>query len=197
MERTGSSSKKNMAIAAGILGVLALGVVGIFASDFYEVDDDDGLVAEMDATDAARMGVEPVDRMVVDPEVEVGSMATVTDAQLIQIASLSGTDAAMFTGRPVRLSGLKVTSVVGDKTFFVRPEGTDIEPVLVYLVEVPTPGTEIEGRYDVDPGDGLALMGTVESMAGMDMDALGLTNAEQMPAKNDGVYLRATTLRME
>ena len=89
------------------------------------------------------------------------------------------------------LSDVYVTRVLGDNTFFVAPTEGGTDETLVYLEEEATPGTPTEGRYDVTPGQHLAITGTMEPTPA-DLTPWGLT-AEQAGTVGDQ-YVRATSL---
>ncbi len=89
------------------------------------------------------------------------------------------------------LSDVYVTSVVGDNTFFVAPTEGGTDETLVYLEEEATPNTATEGRYDVTPGQHLAIVGTMEPTPA-DVTPWGLTS-EQAAMVGDQ-YVRATSL---
>ena len=65
-------------------------------------------------------------------------------------------------GRRVRLTGVQVQSVVGDRTFYVGP--SESQRILVLLDEEKTPDSKIEGKVDVDPGQTVSFTGVIERM---------------------------------
>lgn len=67
-----------------------------------------------------------------------------------------------LVGRRVQFTNVNVQSVVGDKTFWIGPSAE--QRVFVVLNEVPTPGTPIEGRYDINAGQTINVTGTLVRM---------------------------------
>ena len=67
-----------------------------------------------------------------------------------------------LVGKRVRLTNMKVQSVVGDRTFYVGP--SESQRVFVVLDQVKTPNTATEGRYDINAGQTISINGIVEKM---------------------------------
>lgn len=128
-----------------------------------------------------------------EPVAAVVEVEPVVDYAVI----VNTTTAADFIGRQVRLSGLKVSKVTGDKTFLVKVEDGD-RAMLVYLDEQRTPETEIEGRYDVNEGDTLSLQGYVQAMPPKEtlMQDWGLDETEYEQIGFQTVYIHADSLNM-
>ena len=99
-------------------------------------------------------------------------------------------------GNEVSIPNLRVVDVIGDKTFIVRPEGSDSNRrMLVSLDQEMTPGVEgIEGRYDVNPGQILTVYGHVARMVDDPTSKWGVTAAEVEPVRDNMVYLHADQL---
>ncbi|HXG85051.1 MAG TPA: hypothetical protein VNI84_13605 [Pyrinomonadaceae bacterium] len=71
-------------------------------------------------------------------------------------------DRSSLVGRRVRLTDVKVQSVVGDRTFYVGP--SESQRVLVVLDEVKTPNSPTEGRYDINAGQTISFTGVIEKV---------------------------------
>ena len=91
------------------------------------------------------------------------------------------------------LSDVWVTRVAGDNTFFVAPTEGGTDETLVYLEEEATPGDATEGRYDVTPGQHIAITGSMADTPA-DLTPWGLT-ADQAGMVGSQ-YVRATSLTM-
>lgn len=110
-------------------------------------------------------------------------VATVSDASastgpITDLATIVGTaDLATLSGRNVQLSNVRVQSVVGDRTFWVGPD--ENHRAFVVLNETPTPGTPIEGRYDVTRGQIINVNGV---MRGIDDPAFKQNLIQNLPA---------------
>ena len=96
-------------------------------------------------------------------------------------------------GKELRLEEMKVTRVVGDKTFYVSTSDGDRE-FFVVLDEERTPGTPTEGRYDVTQGQTVTIQGTVEEMNDADVESFDLTEQEAQAMRGDQLYLKAQQL---
>ncbi|MDT0632254.1 hypothetical protein RQM47_06985 [Rubrivirga sp. S365] len=106
----------------------------------------------------------------------------VTDEPVVAVVDEPGLD----------LSDVYVSRVVGDNTFFVTPEDGSGPETLVYLEEEPTPGDDVEGRYDVTEGQHIAINGMMEPVGNTDLSQWGLT-PDQTNLVGDE-YVRATSL---
>jgi hypothetical protein len=69
-------------------------------------------------------------------------------------------DRSSLVGRRVRLTDVKVQSVIGDRTFYVGP--SESQKVLVLLEEEKTPNSPVEGKVDVNPGQTVSFTGVIE-----------------------------------
>ncbi len=94
----------------------------------------------------------------------------------------------------LNLADVWVTRVVGDKTFFVAPDSAGTDETLVFLEEEATPGTATEGRYDVTPGQHIALTGALMPVGDQDLTAWGLTADQAAMMTPSSEYVRATAL---
>lgn len=100
-----------------------------------------------------------------------------------------------FVGREVQLSDMRVTSVVGDQTFWATPNNMPSERrFFVVLREQLTPGTPTEGRYDVTEGQIITINGSVHELVNTEASAWGLTEQEVQGLGNDAIYLAAQSL---
>lgn len=127
--------------------------------------------------------VEPV-APVVAPA--VGETAATPEGPITTIEAILGSpDPSALVGRSVRLDGVQVQAVPGDKTFVVGPSAD--RGVFVWLEEIPTPGTPVEGRVDVNPGQIVNLVGTLQSGP---VDGADAADASAIPTDQD-VYVRA------
>lgn len=85
--------------------------------------------------------------------------ATVAGVDETAVAQTEQT-AALVVGETVKLNGVKVSSLAGDMAFYIEMNG---QRVPVFFDQVPTPGTAIEGKYDINAGSVLNLEGEVRS----------------------------------
>lgn len=102
----------------------------------------------------------------------------------------------MLIGRQVRIENANVLSVTGDRDFWVGD--TEGRQVLVVLNEVPTPNQpRIEGRYDINPGQKVAILeGEVKRFPGWD-EARSRWNIDpklRSNFENQRVYIEADKL---
>lgn len=67
-----------------------------------------------------------------------------------------------MAGRTVELDEVMVQDVLGDRAFWVGPSSED--RLFVVLEEEPTPADPVEGRYDINPGQVISLVGTLRLM---------------------------------
>jgi hypothetical protein len=110
----------------------------------------------------------------------------ITDLLLIVDAS----DQPALVGKQVQSEGVKVQSVVGDKTFWVGPS-TD-QQLFVVLEEDPSAGPT-EGQLDINPGQTVTLTGEVRQLPPMDEARAqwSLSDANSAQLANQQVYLYA------
>lgn len=121
------------------------------------------------------------------------TQGTITNVETLTQAA----DLAALAGRQVQLSDMRVTNVVGDAAFIVEPTGEEAaRKFLVLLEEEPTPGTQVEGRYDVTQGQVVTIHGEIHELEA-ERPALGLrgvTPEEIEPVADDNVLLFARRL---
>lgn len=170
-----------------LIGLLVLvGIIWIIA-ELFERD----TVPTNEVAEGATEQVQPVAPMATpNTGMEAG---TITDLDTVLAAS----DKAALAGRPVQLDSLKVTSVVGDSTFYVTPVNapdTDRRMFVVLEEQIPAPPDPVEGRYNVTPGQILSLSGTLDQVRSDDPQRWGITGQEAQQLQNDQVYLRAQRL---
>lgn len=172
-------------IPVALLALLAVGAVWLIA----ELTDDE---------------VEEVETAYMAPTTETttttASVPTTTSSTLMLTpVSMPTTSVSDLVGRSVNVDNMKVTRVVGDKSFYVVPtDESSTEEIFVYLDEVPTPDTPTEGRYDVNAGDKLTIMGTIKRIKGnkfMEKDDM-LTKKEMESMSDDVLYFHADKLKM-
>lgn len=91
-----------------------------------------------------------------------------SEGAITDVAALYNSNVDAVVGKQVSIDRANVLSVTGDRSFWVG-EGEGRQ-VLVILNEVPTPGQPgIEGRYDVNPGQTIAIRtGEVKRFPGWD-----------------------------
>jgi hypothetical protein len=116
-------------------------------------------------------------------------MAAQDDQAPTRIASLKQNPAA--NEGIVTLERVRVTDVVGDRTFMVSDDSN--EEMLVVLDEVGTPNDPTEGRYDVTEGQMIDVTGTVREVQDGMIDGQRI---EDMPAGTN-VYLWADKADIE
>lgn len=120
---------------------------------------------------------EPVPAVVAQGATAAGPVTTLD-------AILAAPDPRALAGQPVRLAGIPVQAVPGDAIFMVGPSAD--RTVRVQLTEVPTPGTPVEGKVNVNPGQIVTIEGTLRSSPGG-------ANSNDMAAGQD-VYILARSV---
>jgi len=112
-----------------------------------------------------------------------------TENDAVATATAPAAAGALVAGEQIDMENAEVTLLAGDMAFYVERNG---EQVPVFFDEVPTPGTPMEGQYDINPGDVLNITGEVRSSTdelpeGADPSFLGssqnyifATNVEQV-----------------
>lgn len=151
-------------------------------------------------------GVEPVTTAVVTDDADavavveepVPSLDNTVSGTITTVSGLLSGSTASVAGRDVNLSGLKVMEVVGDNGFYVTPvEGMTDKKIFVMLDQVATPNSPIEGRYDVNSGDVIGLMGKAKLVSRKEIlktDDM-VTRKELEALSDDMIYLHADKLR--
>ncbi len=173
---------------AWLLGLLVLiGLVLLLIELFDAEPDDDLSAADLD---------EQVEE---DVPADVPVTGAITSLAMI----LDAPDREALAGRVVDLSGVRVTGVVGDSTFYVTSAGEGAEGAgvdrqfLVALDEIiPAPPPDVEGRYDVTAGQVVDVRGTIEEIETDDPETWGITGQEAERMMDDQIYLRAQELNI-
>lgn len=96
-----------------------------------------------------------VDKTLVDPPVSDADIVSFSDYE-------KAVDRKSYVGKRVRLQGINVESVVGDRAFFVGTSPT--KRILIVFEEEATPNTPIEGKVDIDKGQKVTIDGIVRAM---------------------------------
>ena len=86
--------------------------------------------------------------------------------------------------------------MVSDHIFYVKPTHGD-ERVMVWLEEVPTPETEIEGRYDVTEGQVIDIVGTVDRIPESLPASWGVEDESRAALQAGSPYVHAVRLSIE
>lgn len=166
--------------------VLALiaGAIWLFADGFNtEVEDPIALEEPM----TPGMGSDLDSEM--GSGLEGDATGPITDASMIMGTS----DASTIAGRQVDLQNMRVTRVVSDRGFFIVPaDGGDQQEIFVRLDEEPTtPGTNVEGRVNVNEGQIIALRGVVQQFNEQDATTLGVSEADVSAIQDDDLWVMA------
>ena len=103
------------------------------------------------------------DEVVEEDLVDNDPVEQVAPAVVTSLAALQAIPADQLPGTEVRLDGVPVQSVESDAGYWIGTSETD--RMYVLLNEVATPGTDTEGRVDVNEGSMVSLTGTVRSAA--------------------------------
>lgn len=103
-------------------------------------------------------------------------------------------DRRSLLGRQVQLSDVSVRRVTGDKTFWIGP--SDDKQLLVVLNEEPTPGSSVEGRYNIEPGQTVDITGAMIQLPDADTARTLWGEAVAREAADDQVYLRANQVKI-
>lgn len=136
------------------LWLLLLLIVGALIWWFVEANE---------KTDVETAAVAPVAAQVATDQ--TATTAPVADTAMNDhtndLAMLTSAQIAGMVGHEVHLKGVPVQSLAGDMAFYVGNDATS--RVLVAFNEVPTPGTAMEGKIDVNPGSMVDIDGVVRS----------------------------------
>lgn len=93
-------------------------------------------------------------------------------------------------GKELRIDQMRVTKVLGERTFYVTSgRGGDRE----YLVFLDDPRA-VEGNGRIEEGQTVRIIGTVEQGAEVDATQMELTVQEAQAMRDDELYLRAQKL---
>ena len=126
-----------------------------------------------------------------------GAGAEITDP--LVIIALPVPDRPTLIGRTVRLTGVPVLDVIGDKAFWIG-SGPD-RRVLVTLREVPPPGSPTDADIDINPGQTINLVGEVRALPSLTGAERQAVDAEFGPdfaaaAQNEPIYIFARTAQV-
>lgn len=149
--------------------------------DAAEVDDLDAADDDLDATDD---GLDATD-------------GTLAAGALTSFDDLFAADGASVAGRRVDIDRARVVAVPGDSVFVVAPEGDDSRQVVVVLEDVgesETGAGGADGRYNVDEGDVVDLVGTAEGYREGMPGFSSLDAGRRQELTDRGVYVRARRL---
>lgn len=168
-----------------ILGLAVLLLVGWGIAELVdeEIEEVEPYAAEIEAAP-------------IESDIDVG-----TPVDVITVANvITEADNQMdLAGRDVMLSDMRVTRVVGDKTFYVVPQGMqNAEELLIVLDQVPTPGQPgVEGRYDVTAGQIMTIEGELRELDVDPVEEWQLTEAEAQTLSSDEIYVHADQLDIQ
>lgn len=144
---------------------------------------------------------EPEEEVVVEDVGAVEEAPEVTTPALVMpmtdvVVIAQEPDATSLVGQRVELEDVEVVKVTGDQAFTIA--AGDTGSILVILDQVATPQTETEGRYDVNPGDTVTIMGEVRELASMEqaMNQWNLSGLEESDLATSRVYIHADALEM-
>ena len=174
-----------------LLGLVLLALLGLFLGNPFDRREAAGPGA------ATGAGAKASPAAAASPATGAGAKASpaaagpVTDLPIGQPDQL-----AALAGRPVQLGGVKVQSVVGDKTFWVGPSAT--QRLFVFLEEDTTAGQKVEGKVDVNPGQTVALTGEIRRLpsAGEAQQQLNMSPQVFEAASQDQIYLFARSVQV-
>ena len=171
--------EKKSGSLAWLWALIALVVIGLLLWLFLGNDRD-----ERATNPVTNTAVAPVEQDAGDmtPADNTAMAATSTAAgPITDIATITGSNDNSLVGRDVRLSNVPVGDVPGDASFWIN--GADGKKVYVVLNEVATPNTPIEGRVDVDKGDNVDVVGTLQAASeGAPKGAAMGTKTDPLPA---------------
>ena len=104
------------------------------------------------------------DGAIADDAMADGATADAADGAITSVADLESSIGPAAAGRQVDISGVTVSALAGDSTFYV---GTAPNRVLVVLEDLGEsqsgPGTGADGRFNVDQGNTVSIRGTVRA----------------------------------
>ncbi len=184
--------KSSMAWLWILLALLLIGALLWWL--FAEADDNDVDAYDADETVAAgQLDDADTGNIDTDLDMDAGDMdaagATVGDAGA---ATATGIAALAVLGDrigdTIDFDTVRVNRVVGDAAFTV---GTGANETLVMFDEVPTPGTAVEGRFDINPGNTVTFEGEARRI---DRSALPASVRADIDASEE-FYLFADNLK--
>ena len=112
----------------------------------------------------------------------------ITDVEMI----LAVPDHEALVGKNVALDGVRVMEVTGDRTFWIV-SGTSA-PLLVVLDEQPTTSGPVEGRYNVEAGQVLDVVGTIRRFPGWEEARSRWKLDPSRPVEAQRIYVAAEQL---
>lgn len=152
-------------------------------------DDEPDTVSDLD--DTAAVETVPADDLDAGTPMDTGAITSL--AAILDADTPSG-----MTGRNVRISGLNADIVSGDSTYWVSLPGEGMDRkvfvVLSGLGESETGAGGSDGRFNVDEGENMTVVGTLHEVTPDLPDTWGVTDAERAMLEGQ-VYIRATSLR--
>lgn len=111
---------------------------------------------------------------------------------------LSANNPTAYFGRRVDVDDIPVTSLAGDSTFWVYPDGRDGERIFVVLRGLGEsesgPGTGADGVYNVDDSEVIDIEGTVMDLGPNDPSVWGLRGADASMVAGQRFYIQASEL---
>ena len=141
--------------------VVVAGLIWLFMEQAPEAED------ALATDDTEQLDGQAVATADVDADVEAGP--------LVMTGMLYDPADETLVGREVEVSDLRVVNVLGDVTFTVAAEGDPANTALVVLDQEMTPGAEgVEGRYDINAGQTVALFGSIQELTASDVSSLDL-----------------------
>lgn len=140
-----------------LLALLLLGLLFWLFADDDEAEIVDPVAPVAVETD---VGALPADDAALAGAAAGTAAGVAADGPITDLATIASATDDSLVGREVRLTNVLAPAVPEDAGFWV---GEGSERVWVVLEEVRTPGTPIEGRVNVDPGDRVDIIGTLRS----------------------------------
>lgn len=134
------------------LWLLLLLIVGALIWWFVEANE---------KTDVETTTVAPVAAQVATDQNNMPTADTAMNGPTNDLAMLTSAQIAGMVGQEVHLKGVPVQSLAGDMAFYVGNDAAS--RVFVAFNQVPTPGTAMEGKIDVNPGSMVDIDGVVRS----------------------------------
>ncbi len=174
-----------------LLGLVLLALLGLFLGNPFDRREAAGPGA------ATGAGAKASPAAAASPATGAGAKASPAAAGPVTDLPIGQPDQLVaLAGRPVQLGGVKVQSVVGDKTFWVGPSET--QRLFVFLEEDKTAGQKVEGKVDVNAGQTVSITGELRKLPGAEeaQKQLGLSPQAYEALKQGQVYLYARTVKV-
>ncbi len=181
-----------------LLGLGALLLILLFRNcnneDDVTVDDREDTAGMVDdepsfAGDTAGLGGTGADGLDGTTGAPTGTAVTTFDDLFVAGA------AASMAGRRVDIDRARVVAVTGDSTFIVAPEGDDSRQLVVVLDDAgESAAGGSDGRYDVNEGDVVDLVGTVETYRAGMVGTSELDAGRQRELADRGMVIRTRRL---